>query len=377
MSNILPTDRFDRDVLRLVNQERTARGLSALTLSQKLDTAADRHSDDMATQGYFSHTGQDGSNVGTRIERAGYTRWRTWGENIAAGQRSAASVVQAWMNSPGHRANILKPNFTHMGLGYVTNSSGTPYWTQVFAAGDPSPGRYEPETSGSSPSSPPPASPSNDPPSSPSSPSSPSPSSPSSPPQSGTAGPDSLKGSSRGDTLRGRGGNDTVLGGGGNDRLFGDSGNDRLDGQSGRDTLSGGRGRDTLLGGGGSDRLNGNEQNDTLYGQGGRDILTGGRGNDRLLGGNGNDVLEGQQGKDTLVGGAGRDRFKIAKSSGWDVIRDFENGKDRLQLVGGLTFRGISLRQRGRNVSIFDTSGNQLALVANTKVNQLTAADFV
>ena len=77
------------------------------------------------------------------------------------------------------------------------------------------------------------------------------------------------------------------------------------------------------------------------------------------------------------MGGAGRDRFKIAKLSGRDVIQDFENGKDRLQLVGGLTFRGIRLRQSGRNVSIFDTSGNQLALVANTKVKHLTVTDFV
>ena len=277
MSDILSTDRFDLEVLQLINQERTNRGLSALILSQKLDTAADRHSEDMATQGYFSHTGQDGSNVGTRIERAGYTDWRRWGENIAAGQRSAQSVVQAWMNSSGHRANILNADFTHMGLGYLTNSSGTPYWTQVFAAGDPDPGAYEPETSGTSPSSPPPTSPSNDPPpsSSPSSPSpsndpspSPSPSSPS-PSQSGTAGQDNLTGSFRGETLRGLGGNDllnglggndvllggagndSVLGGGGNDQLVGDSGNDHLDGQLGRDNLSGGLGKDNLLGGGG------------------------------------------------------------------------------------------------------------------------------
>jgi len=58
--------------------------------------------------------------------------WRAWGENIAAGQRTPEIVVDAWMNSPGHRANILSPNFSKIGVGYVTNSSGRPYWTQIF-----------------------------------------------------------------------------------------------------------------------------------------------------------------------------------------------------------------------------------------------------
>ncbi|MGK7909965.1 MAG: CAP domain-containing protein [Synechococcus sp.] len=377
MSNILTTDRFDLEVLRLVNIERAKLGRSALTLSQKLDAAADLHSEDMATNGYFSHTGQDNSNVGTRIFRAGYTRYRTWGENIAVGYRSAASVVQGWMNSEGHRRNILNGSFTHMGLGTVANDFGRLYWTQVFAAGDPDPGVYVPQTNGANNS--PPANPQNSP----------------SPIPSGTSGRDTLTGSSRGDKLSGLGGNDrlnglggndtllggsgndTVLGGSGNDRLIGGSGNDRLSAQSGNDTLSGGSGRDTLTGGGGSDRLSGNDQNDVLKGQSGNDTLLGGTGNDLIRGGKGNDVLDGQQGQDTLIGGTGRDRFKLRQNSGLDLIQDFENGKDSIQLTGGLTFSGISLRQSGRNVSIFDANNNQVAVVANTNLNQLNAADFV
>lgn len=411
MSNILPTDRFDLEILRLVNQERTSRGLSALTLSQKLDTAADLHSEDMATQGYFSHTGQDESSAGDRIERAGYD-WRRYGENIAFGYQSAASVVQGWMNSEGHRRNILNANFTHMGLGYVTNASGRPYWTQVFGAGD-APGTYVAQTNSSTP---PPADP--EPPSAPNNSGGNSGSGNSESPTSGadtligTASGDSINGLGGNDTIQGNAGNDTLLGGDGNDRIFGgadrdrmqgnagndylngqigddtllggagndrllgDRGNDRMFGQSGNDTLIGGLGRDTLQGGWGSDRLFGNDQDDTLMGESGNDLLVGGTGNDRLIGGDGNDLLEGQHGRDTLVGGAGRDWFRLERWRGRDWIQDFEDGIDRIQLSGGLTFRGISLRQTGRNVTILDSANNQVAIVANTNLNELTSADF-
>lgn len=142
------TDQFDKKVLDLVNQERAKHKLKPLILSEKLDTAADRHSQDMAVNDYFSHTGKNGSSPRTRIENAGYTQWTTLGENIAAGQTTPESVVQAWMNSSGHRANILNRNFTHMGLGYKFSANDTGrvnyrhYWTQVFAAGDPNPGQY-------------------------------------------------------------------------------------------------------------------------------------------------------------------------------------------------------------------------------------------
>lgn len=144
MNNITPTDQFDQKVLELVNQERTKRGFEALKLSEKLDKAADKYSEDMLKANHFSHTGPDGSSFSERIEDAGYTNWRSLAENIAAGQQTPEEVVQGWMDSPGHRANILRDSVTHMGLGYA-KGEGDRYgtrWTQVFGAGDPNPGEY-------------------------------------------------------------------------------------------------------------------------------------------------------------------------------------------------------------------------------------------
>ena len=85
----------------------------------------------MAENNYFSHTGLDGSSAGTRITRAGYT-WRSYGENIAYGYSTAERVMEGWMNSSGHRANILKNNFTDIGVGYASDSRGRIYAVQVF-----------------------------------------------------------------------------------------------------------------------------------------------------------------------------------------------------------------------------------------------------
>jgi serralysin len=136
------TDKFDGKILQLVNQERAKRSLKPLNLNQKLDTAADGYSNRMANGDFFSHTDPgNGSNVGTRVTKTGY-RWTTVGENIAAGQPTAEAVMKGWMNSSGHRANILNPNFTHLGVGYTYKANDTgrvnyrSYWTQVFGAGD-------------------------------------------------------------------------------------------------------------------------------------------------------------------------------------------------------------------------------------------------
>ena len=152
-ASVVPTDQFDQEVLRLVNRERTQRGLRPLTLSDKLDEAADLHSQDMIDQDYFSHRGLDGSSVGDRIEDAGYTEWNRWGENIDWYRGTAEEVVQGWMGSSGHRANILNRDYTHMGLGYAFDDDiqGDYRWTQVFAAGDPNPGQYVAETTGAPP----------------------------------------------------------------------------------------------------------------------------------------------------------------------------------------------------------------------------------
>ncbi|MCG5471326.1 CAP domain-containing protein [Micromonospora sp. LAH09] len=119
------------EVVDLVNAERAKAGCKALSIDDKLMTAAQKHSQDQADHQNMSHTGSDGSNAGTRLDRVGYT-WRTYGENVAWNQKTPAAVMDAWMNSSGHRANILNCAFTEIGVG-IANSNG-PYWTQVFAA---------------------------------------------------------------------------------------------------------------------------------------------------------------------------------------------------------------------------------------------------
>ncbi|MFD6564935.1 CAP domain-containing protein [Micromonospora profundi] len=120
-----------REVVDLVNAERAKAGCKALSIDDKLMTAAQRHSQDQADHKNMSHTGSDGSNPGVRLDRVGYA-WRTYGENVAWNQQSPASVMNAWMNSTGHRKNILNCAFTEIGVGIA--SSNGPYWTQVFAA---------------------------------------------------------------------------------------------------------------------------------------------------------------------------------------------------------------------------------------------------
>ncbi|MEU7585183.1 CAP domain-containing protein [Micromonospora sp. NPDC049230] len=120
-----------REVVDLVNAERAKAGCAALSIDDKLMTAAQKHSQDQADHKNMSHTGSDGSNAGARLDRVGYA-WRTYGENVAWNQQTPAAVMDAWMNSSGHRANILNCAFTEIGVGIA--SSNGPYWTQVFAA---------------------------------------------------------------------------------------------------------------------------------------------------------------------------------------------------------------------------------------------------
>jgi uncharacterized protein YkwD len=132
------------EVFQLVNEVR-AKGAtcgttsyaptSPLTLNSKLTRSAQKHSEDMAAAGVMSHTTPEGAihytpgwNVGQRIGAEDY-QWQRWAENIAWGYRSASSVMQAWLNSPGHCRNIMNPAVTELGLGLSQN-----YWTQVFAS---------------------------------------------------------------------------------------------------------------------------------------------------------------------------------------------------------------------------------------------------
>ncbi|MGW2048463.1 sigma-70 family RNA polymerase sigma factor [Streptomyces sp. NPDC001858] len=123
---------LESQVIALVNQERATAGCGALTADSLLRKAAQGHSDDMAARDFFDHTDPDGADPGQRITAAGY-RWSTYGENIAKGQQTAESVMTSWMNSEGHRANILNCDFKNIGVG-IHDGDGGPWWTQNFGA---------------------------------------------------------------------------------------------------------------------------------------------------------------------------------------------------------------------------------------------------
>lgn len=137
LSQALPPHEFVQQVVDLTNEFRAQNGLSLFAINLELQQAAQGHSNDLATGDYFSHTGLDGRKPWDRAEDAGYNYY-TVGENIAAGQRSPEEVVQAWIDSPPHLANLMNPAFTEIGIGYehLQNDTGNinynHYWTQLF-----------------------------------------------------------------------------------------------------------------------------------------------------------------------------------------------------------------------------------------------------
>jgi len=119
---------YEEEVLRLVNVERAKYGLSALKVNWELSRVARYKSQDMCDNNYFSHTSPTYGSPFAMIKNFGIS-YRTAGENIAMGYQTPAAVVQGWMNSSGHRANILNSSFTQIGVGYVADGN---YWTQMF-----------------------------------------------------------------------------------------------------------------------------------------------------------------------------------------------------------------------------------------------------
>ncbi|WP_282700978.1 CAP domain-containing protein [Streptomyces sp. CC219B] len=117
------------EVLKLVNEERAKVGCSAVAANSALTELATAFSEDMAARGFFDHTDPDGASPWDRAAKAGITD--LGGENIARGQADAAAVMDAWMNSPGHKANILNCDFKTLGVG-VHYGAGGPWWTQNF-----------------------------------------------------------------------------------------------------------------------------------------------------------------------------------------------------------------------------------------------------
>jgi hypothetical protein len=137
------------EAVYLTNQERAKAGLPPLKAEIRLETAAFGHSTDMAVNNFFTHVGSNGAELPARLAAVGYTGWTAGGENVGAGFPTASSVVAAWMNSPGHRNNILNPNYREIGVALVYDagdqanvrlpdgSLGGPYyyyWTQDFGA---------------------------------------------------------------------------------------------------------------------------------------------------------------------------------------------------------------------------------------------------
>ncbi len=123
--------RTTAEVVALTNAERASAGLPPLADDRLLGVAAQAHSADMVARDFYAHTSPEGRQPWDRATAAGCEH-RGIGENIACGQRSPAEVVRGWMNSPGHRANILDPGFTHIGVGFVGGGRAGTYWTQLF-----------------------------------------------------------------------------------------------------------------------------------------------------------------------------------------------------------------------------------------------------
>ena len=121
---------FEAEVIRLVNEERAEYGLPALTTTDALTAAAAKRAEEIS--GDYGHDRPDGSSCFTVLPEFGI-RYETAGENIAAGQKTPAQVVRAWMNSEGHRNNILNPDFTQIGVGYTYTGRGyRHFWAQTF-----------------------------------------------------------------------------------------------------------------------------------------------------------------------------------------------------------------------------------------------------
>ncbi|MFQ6057384.1 MAG: CAP domain-containing protein [Anaerolineae bacterium] len=129
-----PTPTYEQEVVELVNQERAARGLPPLKICPELMAAASGHSQDMATNDFFSHIGSDGSSPWDRFRREGY-QLTYGGEDIAAGDTTPHEVVSGWMSSPGHSGVILDPRYREVGVGYAYSSFGH-FWTLDVASRD-------------------------------------------------------------------------------------------------------------------------------------------------------------------------------------------------------------------------------------------------
>ncbi|NJO52241.1 MAG: phytase, partial [Leptolyngbyaceae cyanobacterium RM2_2_4] len=183
----------------------------------------------------------------------------------------------------------------------------------------------------------------------------------------GTPDAETRVGTADDEVLNGFGGNDVIAGGLGDDIIYGGVGNDVLRGDRNFSGTGGNTGGDDIIyGGAGRDRIGGKGGDDKLYGE---------AGNDHLFGDNGDDLLRGGLGNDRLTGGRDRDTFVLAAGEGTDTIRDFEVSKDRIGLVGDLSFGQLSVVQSGQNTRIL-FGEETLAILRQVNANTLTEAAF-
>jgi uncharacterized YkwD family protein/spore coat assembly protein SafA len=122
---------YEQQVIQLVNKERAKAGLKPLVENWELSRVAEFKSMDMKDNNYFDHNSKKYGSPFNMIKNFGIS-YKTAGENIAAGQKTPEEVMKSWMNSPGHKANILNAGYTQIGVGYVTGGSYNSYWTQQF-----------------------------------------------------------------------------------------------------------------------------------------------------------------------------------------------------------------------------------------------------
>ena len=314
---------LERYLLDRVNEFRADNGLHALTLEQNLNQAATTHSQWLLDNQVFTHTGPvsatspNGSTGLDRMVEAGWDQgsdW-TWGENIGAEPiRNSGdffdevdTIFLGWVNSPGHRANLLNPDVDLLGVGIVqgilppasgVNVAGI-MATQNFGASN---GLHDLDILGQSGAD----------------------------TLTGGNGDDDILGGAGNDLISARFGDDFVAGGEGNDTIESGRDNDTLEGDAGNDFLRGGAGDDQLSGGEGNDDLIGDAGNDQMTGDNGQDTLSGREGNDWLDGGAGFDVLLGGSGNDTLMGGEQADNLFASTGDDW-----LEGGAGFDRLFGG------------------------------------------
>ncbi|MEG4839348.1 CAP domain-containing protein [Microcoleus sp. B9-D4] len=391
------TQNFINRVLELTNIERGKLSFSPLTLNTQLLNAAANHSQNMALQDFFSHTGKDGSSLGSRISATGY-QFSAAAENIAAGSSTPEQVVSSWMNSSGHRTNILNPNLKEIGIGYyfLADDTGTEnwnhYWTQVFATSldgsvNPAPTPTPTPTPNTiSITSPIPNATGDG-------------SATQAPKNTASGGNYFLSDSAdtqiptnaAGLPIFALSGKDNITGGEGADSINGMQGADTINGAGGNDSLSGGKESDLIDGGVGNDFISGNNDNDRLIGGDGNNTIRGGKEDDVLIGGNGEDLLAGDRRQDMLTGGAGNDTFILAGGLSAtptlisaDVITDFGAG-DKIGLTDGIGFPNLTLEsvslQLDGGASIASTAiksgSNYLGIVQGVSQSQLTSSVFV